>query len=82
MCSHCHHLQLAEPPPDSVGGETEQVGDHKETTPSGYSNIDAIEMTAAGIASCFFDVFWHCPPEKCVLTGMTYVHVGWLVVES
>lgn len=50
----CHPLQLAEPSPDSagVGGETEHVGDHKATTPSGYSNIEAIEMTAAGIVSC------------------------------
>lgn len=75
ICSHCKHLQLAEPSPDSagVGGETEQVGDHKATTPSGFSNIDAIEITAAGIVSCFFDVFWHCPPEKVVLAGMTYM---------
>lgn len=51
MCNPYHYLQLAEALPDSpgVGGETEEAKDHKAATLSGYSNIDAIEMTAAGM---------------------------------
>lgn len=51
ICTPCHYLQLAEALPDSpgVGGETEEARDHKTAALSGYSNIDAIEMTAAGM---------------------------------
>ena len=47
----CHVLQLDEAPPESggVGMEVGEPGDHKATTTSGYSNIEAIEMTAAGM---------------------------------
>ena len=52
MCVYlcCHLLQLDEAPPESVGVGTEagEAGDHKAATTSGYSNIEAIEMTAAG----------------------------------
>ena len=47
-----YSLQLSETPSESVsvGTEAGEAGDHKAApSSSGYSNIEAIEMTAAGI---------------------------------
>jgi symplekin len=46
-------IKLDEAPPESVGVGTEagEAGDHKAATTSGYSNIEAIEMTAADLKS-------------------------------
>ena len=45
-----HCVQLSEVALESAGGGSEvgEAGDHRAATGSGYSNIDAIEMTAAG----------------------------------
>ena len=60
MC--CYVLQLDEAPAESVGVGTEagESGDHKATTTSGYSNIEAIEMTAAGNICVYTTVMRLC----------------------